>query len=338
MQRYSVIILFISVLCTGSLYAQQKLTPQSVATITEKEDSLKLLSMKMVFDEDDATRLRSDSLFVRGLVRALLVPHSFYYPFDSLNVSRLYAPDSSFRIFTWQIKKDAYVLLQKGAIQMRTEDGSLKLFPLHDQSMFVKDPVLLKGNNQQWIGAIYYRVILKEWEGKKYYTLIGFDDFSINSNKKFIEVLYFENGTPMFGGPFFQYTQPDGSTIVRNRHVIEYKEDTKAFLNYDEELDIILVDHLISESDEPEKKSTYVPDGDYEAFKWEKGKWVHIDKYFDQALQDGEFPRQKGILSNDGTVDEKKLMEQSIKNMEKAKKEEEKKKAKEKPPKKNDLF
>jgi hypothetical protein len=37
------------------------------------------------------------------------------------------------------------------------------------------------------------------------------------------------------------------------------------------------VDHLISETDEPEKKFTYVPDGDYEAFRWQNGQWVHVD-------------------------------------------------------------
>ena len=41
---------------------------------------------------------------------------------------------------------------------------------------------------------------------------------------------------------------------------------------------MILVDHLISESDEPENKWTYVPDGDNEAFQWENGRWVHVDK------------------------------------------------------------
>jgi len=75
-------------------------------------------------------RFRSDSLFTRGLVQALKVPYSFSYGFDSLTtISRLYAPDSSFRIFTWQVMKDFSAYRQKGAIQMKTADGSLKLIP-----------------------------------------------------------------------------------------------------------------------------------------------------------------------------------------------------------------
>ena len=91
--------------------------------------------------QEPSQRFRADSFFIRMLVRSLKLPNSFYFPFDSLQtISKLYAPDSSFRIFTWQIKKDAYVFFQRGAIQMRTDDGSLKLFPLHDVSMFSKKP------------------------------------------------------------------------------------------------------------------------------------------------------------------------------------------------------
>ncbi len=76
-------------------------------------------------------RFRADTNFIRSLVKALKLPNSFEYPFDSLQtISRLYAPDSSFRIFTWQYKKDNLLYLQEGAIQMNQPDGSLKLFPL----------------------------------------------------------------------------------------------------------------------------------------------------------------------------------------------------------------
>jgi hypothetical protein len=61
-------------------------------------------------------------------------------------------------------------------------------------------------------------------------------------------------------------------------------------MQYDEEMDMIIYDHLISESNEPKKKYTYIPDGDYEGFKWKNGQWVHIDKVFTFKLKDGEAP------------------------------------------------
>jgi hypothetical protein len=56
-------------------------------------------------------------------------------------------------------------------------------------------------------------------------------------------------------------------------------------------MDMIVFDHLISESNEPQKKFTLIPDGDYEGFKWQNGKWVHVTKLFNQALKDGQAPR-----------------------------------------------
>ena len=308
----------LSLVATG--LQAQKISPSAEKEFLAKEDSLKELSRKMVFSENAVDRFRSDSIFTRTFVRALQKTNSFYFPFDSVNIAKLYAPDSSFRIFTWQLKRDEYIVLQKGAIQMNMPDGSLKLFRLQDNSMFTKKPLDSTRSNLNWIGAIYYKIIMKQHNNKKYYTLIGFDDFSVSSNKKWIDVLHFdEAGQPVFGGPFFSYKNDTGKNKrpIQARFAIEFKKEAKAYLNYDPELDLIIVDHLASESDEPEKKFTYVPDGDYEGFKWENGQWLHIDKLFNQALKDGEFPKEALLYDDAGKADEKKLEEASKKNMEK---------------------
>jgi len=49
-----------------------------------KEDSLKVLAKDLITDSIMADRMRSDSLFVRTLIRALQIKNSFYYPFDSV--------------------------------------------------------------------------------------------------------------------------------------------------------------------------------------------------------------------------------------------------------------
>ena len=43
-------------------------------------------------------------------------------------------------------------------------------------------------------------------------------------------------------------------------------------------------------NNQPDKKFTYIPDGDYEGFKWKNGRWVHIDKVFTYKLEDGQAP------------------------------------------------
>ena len=258
-----------------------------------REDSLKVLAQRILTGKDAADRFRADSAFTRTLVRALSAPHSFRHPFDSLrNISRVYAPDSSFRIFTWQVARDERVFRRHGAIQLPTSDGRLKLIPLIDRAVLINDRADTVTSPEWWIGALYYRVIRTEHAGKPYYTLLGYDEHSVRSTRKVAEVMYFDReGKPRFGGPFFRF--PAGDTAhppLMSRFWIEYKKDGNARMQYDEELGMILFDHLISESDEPDKPHTFIPDGDYEGFKWEKGAWQYIEKVFHQKLEDGQAP------------------------------------------------
>jgi hypothetical protein len=304
----------------------QTISPADRKKLVAKEDTLRDFARFLVTDSTTAERMVADSLFTRTLVRALQIKNSFYYPFDSLlGISRLYAPDSSFRIFTWNIQFDDYWSRQKGAIQMRTRDGSLKLIPLRDFSEFTTAPEDSVRDNLHWIGAMYYNIVQTEHRGKKYYTLFGFDNHSAMSTKKWIEVMHFnEKNQPVFGGPFFSFEKDEPRQKTQYRFSIEYKKNTKTLANYIDELEMILVDHLISETDEPDHKWTYVPDGDNEGFKWENGKWVHQNKAFDFQLDMkdadmymGRPPVEQPILDAKGNRNEKKLQEKSDQNREK---------------------
>ncbi|MFN3301273.1 MAG: hypothetical protein ACK41Z_13865 [Sediminibacterium sp.] len=207
---------------------------------------------------------------------------SFHYCFDSLKtISRLYAPDSSFRIITWQLMKDFSYYRYKGAIQMNTKDGSLKLIPLYDGADFTENPYDSIRTNQNWIGAVYYNIIQKEYNNKKYYTLLGYDENDARSTKKWIEVLHFDlEGKPLFGGKFFNYPNDNNKPKQPvSRFCLEFKKQANAKLNYDAKLDRIVFVKLISESNEPNKKHTLVPYGTVEGFKWEYGRWVYIPEY-----------------------------------------------------------
>jgi hypothetical protein len=144
----------IGCLFTLSIHAQRK-TPVSVQLLTHLEENMKGYADAIVNASETADRAVADSAFTKALVQALKVPYSFSYPFDSLHtISHLYAPDSSFRIFTWQIMKDFTYYRQKGAIQYHTPDGSLKLIPLYDSSPFTDNPIDSVRTNEQWIGAV----------------------------------------------------------------------------------------------------------------------------------------------------------------------------------------
>jgi len=281
------------------------------------EDTLEALMDKVLDDEDVVSRLRSDSMVTRTLVRSLKVPYSFNYPFDSVQTLTIaYPADSSFRIFTWQLNIDENVYRQKGAIQMNSADGKLELFPLFDASEYTEFPndSIRGGNN--WIGAIYYKIIQKEYGGQKFYTLLGFDDNGFRSTKKWIDVLTFdENRKPHFGGDYFAFEKGDSSFETGwKRFNIEFKKEGRARMNYDPDKDMIMYDHLISESNEPERKYTFIPDGDYEGLQWKDGHWVHISKVYTEQLTDGKEPQPELLMDENGQVNEAKLAEQSEKN------------------------
>jgi hypothetical protein len=325
------LIVLLGAFFSMTLAAQNKILPKDLRELQKREDSLKIYADSMVNAISAGKRFLSDSNFVRGFVRALKTANSFHYAFDSLSsISKLYAPDSSFRIFTWQLKKDEYFYFQKGVIQMRTGDGKLKLFPLFDASMFTKKPLDSVRARNNWIGAIYYKLILKTWQGRNYYTLLGFDGYTVSSNRKWMDVLYFDEktGEPVFGGPFF-IVQADSAKkpTLQYRFNIEYKKEASTTFNYNPEMDMVIFDHLISESDEADRKETYVPDGDFEGFQWKEGKWIHVLKVFTDVPDQfkkvdpylGNAPVDDAIRDKDGNIDEKKLEERSQKNIDKAK-------------------
>ena len=281
-----------------------------------KEDTLREYSLYLNTDSLPEDRMISDSIFTKTLVRALQIKNSFYYPFDSLlGISKVYAPDTSFRIFSWNINYDDYYSRQKGAIQFRTADGSLKLLPLRDVSEFTDKPLDSVRTRSNWIGAIYYNIVKTQFKGKNYYTLFGFDNNNAMSSMKWIDVLTFnEKNEPIFGGPFFSYAKDSIPKKTQYRFNIEFKKGARVLVNYIEDLQMILVDHLVSENDDTGHQWTYVPDGDQEGFKWENGTWMHIDKVFTYKLQDGQAPVGDPLLDPKGNKDEKKLQEKTDKN------------------------
>ncbi len=280
-----------------------------------KEDSLQQIAKFMITDTLEAGRLLAYKDFVPTFIRALQIKNSFYYPFDSvLGISKLYAPDSSFRIFTWYVEIDDYRGWQRGFIQMKTTDGSLKGHRLFDDPEWTKDAYFNTRSATEWIGAVYYNIIKTQYQGKNYYTLFGIDHEGLRSQKKWIDVLSFDNnGKPVFGGGF-SFKEDSIAKPTQSRFSIEYKKGVRTFVNYEPELKLILFDHLISETEEPEFPWTFIPDGDYEGFKWQNGMWVHIDKVFNYKLEDGQAPVGDPLLDYKGNRNEEKLKQKSDAN------------------------
>ena len=301
-------LITISIFFCGLSVFSQQIKTEDLKILKEKEDSMQLYAMKLIQGINATDRFTADSIFTKMFVRSLKIKNSFYYPYDSLyTISKLYAPDSSFRIYTWQLIINDDIVRQHGAIQMKTANGNLKLIPLIDKSDNILNIMDTIGNNFAWIGAVYYNIVLNSFENKNYYTLLGYDEYNIRSNRKFIEVIHFENGSPIFGGNFFNFNKD--SLMPRNpaRYVYEFKKEAGPRLRFDDEMNMIIMEHLISESNEPKKKWTLIGDGDYEGFKWEKGKWKYITKVFNEVTPEGKAPTPTPIRDDKGNLIDSKL-------------------------------
>ena len=164
------LLLVVVLFSIADIHGQSQTDMKHQELLIQKQDSLSLYGRLIQESTDPASRFRADSFFTRILVRALKTKNSFYFPFDSLaTTSRVYSPDSLFRVFTWQVSRDENLHRRHGAIQMKTSDGSLKLFPLIDRSFLINNQKDTVTNHEWWIGSIYYKIILKEYNNKKYY-------------------------------------------------------------------------------------------------------------------------------------------------------------------------
>jgi hypothetical protein len=316
-----ILILFVAVeLSPQFLFAQQnKIDKVNLLYLQKLNDSLGKEGIKILDEIFPLNRIKSDSLFTRMLVRGLLIPNSFYFSFDSIQTAPiLYPADSSFRVFTWHYTLNDADYRQKGVLQLNTPDGTPKFFPLFDVSDYTDEPQDSIRDNRNWIGAVYYKIIQQESQGKKVYFLIGYDENNSLTTRKWIETLTFsDNGEPVFGGNFFRIPYNSVFTQASRRYLMEYKSASRARLNYDEEEGMIIMDFLVSETAEPDKRYTLVPGGDYSGLVWKNGAWEFIARLDVDVLGDGNEPRPSLILNEDGSTKEDVLQKQSDKNMKK---------------------
>jgi len=282
--------------CFVSNATAQQLSGEGRETLAKMEDSLAVVadSMYTAFIPDQ--RPVYCEKFVKQLVRALKTPNSYSYSFANLakKINIIAPSDNSFRIFNWMVIGTDNRVRYYGAIQMEGEQ--LKLFPLVDYATELgknAEDSLLTGS--KWFGALYYRVVPTELDGQKVYNLFGLNSSGLVSNKKLIDPLQFTDKGIVFGAPIFNVSSQNANSRV-NRFIIEYKKEVQASLNWDDDLKMIYFDRLISQVNDPNRKYTYVPSGQYDGFRWDYNQWNYVQDLIPiQSFKDGEAPSPKPI-------------------------------------------
>jgi len=273
--------------------AQDKISAENKERFKIMEDSMVLYADSMYVAIIPDTRLYYCEKFVKQLVRTLKLPNSFYYPFDSLGkvISIMYPEDKSFRMFNWQIIPSDVNRRYYAAVQLPTEE--LKLYPLIDYTAelgkYAEDSVLTGG---KWFGALYYRIMSHTVAGKTVYTMFGLNASSPISNKKVMDPMVIDQDGLTFGAPIFNMSANNEPRSRKPmRFIIEYKKGVQASMNWDNEMQLVFFDKLVSQNNDPNRKYTYVPSGEYDGFKWDNENWKYVCNLIPvQNLKDGEAP------------------------------------------------
>ncbi len=274
-------------LCGVRVNTCASITPDNLELLKSYEDTLNVLQDSIILGSEHVVRQQACYDFIKVLVRALKVEHSFEYPFSSLNRIAIIKPkDNKFRMFNWSLKLYNESYRYYGAIQMNTSKG-VKAYPLFDYNYRIKNKDTIT-NNEKWPGALYYNML----ERGGYYYLFGWDGNNLRSNIKLIDVLHFtKKGEPIFGAPKFVVAEGKKKKIY-NRYIIEYKEEAAVTLNYDKDLKMIIFDHLVPTSPTSKDfKFTYIPDGSYEGFKYKKKQWHYVSQVFTSTMKQPIFPK-----------------------------------------------
>lgn len=274
--------------------AQNTAEASAPKTMQQMEDTLLIVADSMYHATFAEQRLHYASDFVRLLVRALKTPGSYDYKFERLDdkINVLQAPDNAFRIFNWEIDPGGETRRYYGAVQLPGEE--LKLYGLSDITTSMtqrglEDSVFKEG---RWLGALYYRIIPQTLsDGQKVYTLFGMNSGKLVSNIKLLEVMRLTPEGPVFGAPIFGRGSETSPGQPIQRFILEYKKDAQVALNWSDELKAIYFDHLESTVDDPNRKYTYVPEGQIDGFRWQGDNWRFVNDLIPaQNLMDGQAP------------------------------------------------
>lgn len=251
------------------------------------EDTLYMLGQAVIKDSIEDRRFLACRQLIKTLTAALKTENSFQYPFSRMEtVSIQYPQDSSFRVFTWQLYVDKDTYRYYGAIQMNTSE--LTLIPLIDRSQDMSARSLNQAvvDNRNWYGNLCYKIMDVDGPDGRYYLFFGYDGFEFFRKRKLIDVLTFKDGKAIFGAPVF-VDEKDGQEFTLNRFYMEYSAAADVGLNYDEELEKIVFDHLILMNGQYEEGPVYVTDGSYDGYELMKdGRWKIHYKLFNLIMDE----------------------------------------------------
>ncbi len=260
----------------ASMYVQEDLTKP----LPEVEKGLATLARSIWQDSVYRRQQQSNEIFLQRLRWVLTRPESFFYPFDSLKMVSILAPqDSTFRIFTWFLVDERQFHHYFGLVQRRIfldeNRYRIKVYVLQDKVDKIPGVEQMALDQNHWLGAYYYKpryskygvlsfpmkyVQINGLTGKRIkkkttlYVLLGWNGHNRWTNYKIIETIAFDErdtNKVIFGAPVFYWGR-----IPKYRVVFKYTDNSpfnlnigyivlrKGLFNRPKKIKAIVFDHL----------------------------------------------------------------------------------------------
>ena len=256
-------------LISQNIFAQKV----SIKVLNEYEDTLSSIAHTMMFNKNEKIREEANNGFTTELLEILQYPNSYNYPFDSLKtISILQPEDKKFKLFNWILRKDDGRIEYYGYIVLPSKDNKKnKIIKLNNVSNNINENQIFKNDN--WYGALYYKIICPKKKKNKYYTILGWDGNYEEKTQKIIDVIEINDKEAIFGKDIF--IKNENKTF---RVLIDYNKNTSVSVNYDNDKKRIVFDNLVPLKESYKEYNAYfVPDGSFNCFQYKNGKWIFYE-------------------------------------------------------------
>ena len=299
-------ILFLSII-GFSLSARANNATQEDSVLenaTINEHKIEELSSLILTEISDAKKDSISDELKTLLSKELTKKQAFSFAFNSVKSLTILTPkDSAFRIFNWSIAYLDGTHSYECALLKRKEgkNTSLTFLEPYQQTPDKETLTQATGDESHWLGGLYYQIIEKKGKFQTYYTMLTWDGNNLLTNKKHIEVMWFnQKGAVKFGAPIFKSNRKTASRIL-----FEFGGQHAMKLSYDEESDHIIFDYLVPLNPRLEGVyEYYYPDVTQDAYKWNGDAWVF------HKLIDGDENLKKS-KKNFPTYGKEKIQEQT---------------------------
>lgn len=266
------------------------------------EEEIERIAYDLLNADSKQQKIDLNQALKKLLLKELNKEEAKNHPFTNIkSLSVLTPEDSSFRLFNWNIPyANGTFDFECGILNLNSNKDSAFTF----LTEVVKDSIHENyiGQPNEWVPGLIYDLVQFKTQFETYYTLLVWDGNNVLTNKKSIDVLWFDaDQNARFGAPILVSNQGR-----KCRRIFEFGNENKMRLYFDSLNQRIVFDHLSPSKPNLEGIYEYYgADLSYDAYQWSGSFWrYHADIDTDKGSQKKkkDFKVDKDVIREDRPI------------------------------------